>query len=293
MKFEGVMPALVTPIDEKECVRTDVLENLIAYLLDKGAHGFYIGGATGEGLALRVEERKVLAEAAVRAIDKKAASIVQVANTDLNAAIELAKHAQSIGADMISATPPIFFSYDEDDVYNYYKKLAESVDIPMMMYYSPAAGFEISAKFAARVFEIDNVTAIKWTNPNYHQMMQVKALTQGDMLVFNGPDQMLLMGLAAGADGGIGTTYNFMYENFKRVYDAFRAGDIQTAQKYQQTISNIIAVLDSYMCIPSAKVLVEAMGFDVGYATYPMKRYTAEEKAEMILKCKAAGWQEI
>ena len=48
MKFEGVMPALVTPIDEKECIRTDVLEKLIAYLLGKGAHGFYIGGATGD-----------------------------------------------------------------------------------------------------------------------------------------------------------------------------------------------------------------------------------------------------
>ncbi len=290
MKFEGIMPALVTPLDENERIRVDVLNDLIAYFLKKNAPGFYIGGATGEGHALRVCERKVLAEVAVKAIDGKAKSIVQVACTDFNAAIELAKHAESVGADAISATPPIFFQYDENDVFDYYKKLAESVHIPVMMYFSPAAGFNISAKFAARVFSIDNVTSIKWTNTNYHQMMQVKELTHGEMDVINGPDEMLLMGLSAGADGGIGTTYNFMYDVYSEIYKNFREGKMEAAQAWQQKSSNIIAVLENYMLIPAAKVLMEEMGFEVGNASFPMKRYSEEEKKEMLVKFKAAGW---
>ncbi len=291
MKFKGVMPALVTPLDSDERINIDALGKLIEHLLSKKADGFYIGGATGEGHALRISERKVLAEESVKAIRGRGTSIVQVACTDFNAAIELAKHAESIGADAISATPPIFFAYDENDVFNYYKKLAESVHIPLMVYFSPAAGFDISAKFAAHMFEIDNVTAIKWTNPNFHQMMQVKELTHGEMNVINGPDEMLLMGLSAGADGGIGTTYNFMLENFRGIYDNFIAGDLSKAQAYQKKVGNIISVLLENKIIPAAKVLVEAMGIEVGNATFPMQRYTDAEKKEMIEKFKAAGWR--
>jgi len=291
MKFKGVMPALVTPLDSDERINIDALSKLIEHLLSKKADGFYIGGATGEGHALRISERKVLAEESIKAIRGRGTSIVQVACTDFNAAIELAKHAESVGADAISATPPIFFAYDENDVFNYYKKLAESVHIPLMVYFSPAAGFNISAKFAARMFEIDNVTAIKWTNTNFHQMMQVKELTHGEMNVINGPDEMLLMGLCAGADGGIGTTYNFMLENFRGIYDNFIAGDLSKAQAYQKKAGNIISVLLEYKIIPAAKALVEAMGIEVGNATFPMQHYTDAEKKEMIEKIKAAGWR--
>jgi N-acetylneuraminate lyase len=90
-----------------------------------------------------------------------------------------------------------------------------------MIYYSPAAGFDFNAKFVARMFEIDNITAIKWTSSNYYGLTQVKELTHGEMNLINGPDEMLLMGLNAGADGGIGTTYNFMFDTIKSIYDNF------------------------------------------------------------------------
>jgi N-acetylneuraminate lyase len=84
-----------------------------------------------------------------------------------------------------------------------------------MIYYSPAARFDISADFAAKMFEVDNITAIKWTSSDYYEMLRLKDLTHGEMNIINGPDEMLLMGLNAGADGGIGTTYNFMFETIK------------------------------------------------------------------------------
>jgi dihydrodipicolinate synthase/N-acetylneuraminate lyase len=165
MKFKGIIPALVTPLNEDETINTSVLVELINYLNSKGADGFYIGGATGEGLALRTEERMVLAQEAVNAINGKKPSIIQVASTDFNDAILLAKHAEKIGADAISATPPLFFQYDENDVYNYYKALADSVHIPVMIYYSPAARFDISADFAAKMFE-----ALYDANINIHMI---------------------------------------------------------------------------------------------------------------------------
>lgn len=289
MKFKGIIPALVTPLNEDETINTSVLVELINYLNSKGADGFYIGGATGEGLALRTEERMVLAQEAVNAINGKKPSIIQVASTDFNDAILLAKHAEKIGADAISATPPLFFQYDENDVYNYYKALADSVHIPVMIYYSPAARFDISADFAAKMFEVDNITAIKWTSSDYYEMLRLKDLTHGEMNIINGPDEMLLMGLNAGADGGIGTTYNFMFETIKSIYDNFITNDPEEAQRYQTLANRIIAELKKYHTIPLTKVILEEMGFNVGNATFPMKRYTDKEKQAIISGMRSAG----
>lgn len=292
MKFEGIMPALVTPLHADESINVEVLDQLINRLIADGAHGFYVGGATGEGLALRTEERMKLAEAAVKAANGRCPIIMQIASTDYSDAIALAKHAESVGADAISATPPLFFAFDENNVYNYYKGLANAVHIPLMMYYNPAAGFNMSAKFAARVFEIDNVTSIKWTNPRYDEVIHLKDITNGEMNIINGPDEMLLMGLSAGADGGIGTTYNFMLEKYLKIYDCFKKGDIKTAHQTQTEATRIIfSVLQAgHKFIPATKALMEAMGYDVGNASFPMTRYTPEEKQKLLEVVRAAGW---
>lgn len=289
MKFSGVMPALVSPLDANEKINVPVLNQLLNDLLAKGADGFYLCGATGEGIAIDPEQRMVLAEEAIKTVNGRKPCIIQVASGNFEDAIRLAKHAEKVGAAAISATPPLFFSYDKDDVYNYYKKLADSVSIPMMIYYNPAAGFHINADIAAKMFEIDNVTAIKWTSSDYYQMMRLKDITNGEMNIINGPDEMLLMGLSAGADGGIGTTYNFMFDIIRGIYDNFMKGDLETAREYQTRAIRIISVLLSYKIIPAAKAVLEAQGYAVGNATFPMKRYSDAEKATIVEQMKAAG----
>jgi len=293
MKLKGIMPALATPLNEDGSVNLYVLRELIEFFLNKGANGFYLAGATGEGLALNPDQRRLLAETAVRQVSGRVPCIVQVASTDFGEALRLAKHAESIGADAISSTPPIFFRYDEDDVYNYYKRLSDAAHLPMMIYNSPLAGFPISPAFAARMFEIDNVTSIKWTSSDYFGLMQLKQLTHGEMTVMNGPDEMLLMGLSAGADGGIGTTYNFMFSHYLSVYKAFRAGNMEKAQEYQNKITSIIGALRSVKAcpsIPATKALLEEMGFAAGDAAFPQKKLSSEKKRELVETLTRAGW---
>ena len=279
MKFKGIMPALVTPLDENENINIQVLEQLMNNLIEKGADGFYIGGATGEGYALRPSERKKLTETAVK-ISKKARvpCIIQVASTDFNMAIELAKHAEENGADAISATAPLFFSYSDDDVYDYYKRLASAVHIPVMVYYNPFVKFSIDARFGKRLFEIDNVTSIKWTSSDFYQMMLLKDITNGEMGIINGFDEMLLMGLCAGADGGIGTTYNYQLDYAKGVYKSFMQGNIKKAMNYQMKICKTVDAFNGEPIIPASKAILGCMGYNVGNATFPMKRYNKKEK---------------
>jgi len=292
MKFSGIMPALSTPLRADETINTDTVRKLIEYFLEKGADGFYIAGATGEGLAIRPSERRILTETVVDALKGRKPAIIQVASTDFNEAIELAKHAERAGADAISATPPLFFRYDENDVYNYYKALANAVHIPLMMYNSPLAGFPITPAFAARVFEIDNVTSIKWTSSDYYGLMNLKQLTHGEINIMNGPDEMLLMGLTAGADGGIGATYNFLFSLYRDIFDSFISGDIAQAQKYQYKVAEFINICRSnkFVTLSIIKVLLEEAGFDMGETTFPMKKYDSEQKKFIIETLRKAGW---
>ena len=220
IKFTGILPALVTPFkDDNKTINEKVTRDLIDKLISQNADGFYILGGTGEGLVLDRETREHMWEVSVKHINGRKPAICHVASMNLDETIALAKHAERTGADAIASVPPIFFYYDANDIYNYYKKLADSVNIPLIIYYHPAAQGDMSAELISRIYQIDNVTGVKWSSPNFYQMMLLKDMTHGEMNIINGPDELLISGLAAGADAGVGTTYNILLPEFKQIYN--------------------------------------------------------------------------
>ncbi len=289
MKFTGVMPALVTPLTDEGKLNREVLEKLIEDLIAQGADGFYIGGATGEGIILDADVHMELTTESIKIINGRVPSIVHIARMNYNEMLDLARHAEAAGADAISAIPPLFYQYDHKAIYNYYEGLSNAVNIPIMIYNNPNTGVYFSAEQVAELYNIKNVTAIKWTNYEFYQVMRILDLTKGEFNVISGPDEMLLCGLAAGADGCIGTTYNFLMPEVRAVYDAFRAGDIEGARKAQTVVSTIVDELIKYNVVLATKVILEAKGYDVNHPLYPMHDYTPEEKAEMLANFQKAG----
>ncbi len=289
--FTGIMPAIVTPLKEdNRTVNVDVMGQLVERHLADGADGFYLLGGTGEGLVVDREQREILCEATVKQVAGRKPIINHIAAMNLEETVELAKHAEKAGCDAISSVPPLFFFHDAEDLYNYYKKLAESVTIPVIMYYHPSAGAHMSAELVARICEIDNMTGVKWSVNNYYEMMRLKDMTQGDVNVINGPDEMLLMGLSAGADAGIGSTYNLMLPQYKAIYKAFKAGDIDTARRLQMQVNRVTKVVVSNETIPAVKYGVNMMGYDVGVATFPMRQIPAGSCPALEAELKEAGW---
>lgn len=289
MMFTGVIPAFVTPLNEDDTIRKDAVERALEFELERGADGFYICGATGEGLVLQPKARMDLAEMVVHFLKGRVPCISHVAAIDMRTTLMLARHAEAAGCDAVAAIPPIYFSYDQDDIYNYYKSISDAVHIPVMIYYHPSAGVDMPARYVARLFEIENVKAIKWSKPDYFQMLVCRDLTHGEMNIINGPDQTLLCGLAMGAHGGIGTSYNFMLPRVKRLYQSFQAGRMDQALQMQTEIDRILDVVLRRPLIPAAKAIMRRMGIDVGYATYPMHRMRADEEEALVCDLRAAG----
>ncbi|MBR7097906.1 MAG: dihydrodipicolinate synthase family protein [Clostridia bacterium] len=290
-KFMGIMPALVTPLcEDNKTVNEDVAKKLIDFQLGQGADGFYVLGGTGEGLVIDREQRERMCEISVKHVAGKKPVIMHIAAMNLDEAIALAKHAEKTGADAIAAVPPCFFFYDGDDLYNYYKKLASAVSIPLIIYYHPGAQKEMSAKLIARIFEVDNVTGVKWSSGNLYEMMKLKDITNGEMNIINGPDELLCAGLMAGADAGIGSTYNVMLPQFLKIYNDVKAGRCDEALKTQLQVNRVIDIMIRNEVIPAVKYATEMLGFPVGNATFPMRHMSAEQKANYEKELREVGF---
>jgi N-acetylneuraminate lyase len=253
--------------------------------------GFYLCGATGEGVVMQPEERMRLAETARDAAGGRAKLIAHVGAIDLTTSLALARHAGEIGLDAVSSVPPFFYGYSEEEILYYYEALAEAAGIPVLIYASPLAGAAFTCERVERLMSIPLVIGLKWTSYDYFTMRRIKELRRGDINVLNGPDECLLCGLAMGADGGIGACYNVMPGVFQTLYSAFRQGDIRAAQDAQFKANKLIDVLIRFGVIPGVKALLAHIGYDCGYCTRPMKRFDEAENALFLKEIEALDYQ--
>ena len=293
-RFSGIMPALLTPIREDGTFLRDAAERMIDYELKSPIKGFYINGATGEGPVLCERTRMDMTEVAVEKTRGRGWIIDHVGAPDSMSALRLAKHAARCGCDAISSVlPNFYFKYGTPEILDYYKRLADAAGLPVVVY---ANGLmtQNPVDFMREVMEIDGVIGVKYTIYDYFDMHRICELNGGDINVLNGPDEMLLCGLAMGADGGIGTTYNIMPDWFCSLYDAFRAGDLSRAQQLQFRINRVIEVLRRQPSIIAAtKEVFRYRGIDVGPAAYPAYRYSAEASAVMQRQMRELGVPDV
>lgn len=292
VKFSGVMSALVSCIDEHEQVKEDAMRRLMDWHLKEGFTGFYLTGGTGEGPVLQKETRKHIAEIAKDAVGGRAKLIAHVGAIDLTTACELARHAGEIGLDAISSVPPFFFHYGEGEITDYYKALSDASGLPVLMYASPLSGVSITWDMVDRLMDIPNMIGLKWTSYDYFTMHRIKSLRGGNINVINGPDECLLCGLAMGADGGIGATYNVMPKLFAQVYRGFRAGDMAAAQAAQFKANKLIELLIKFGVVCGIKDILAMIGYDCGYQVYPQKRFTDEERTAFHQALKEIRFEE-
>lgn len=292
--FKGIMPALITPFENGK-IKEDSVKKLMDWQLSEGVQGFYICGTTGEGPVLRADLRKKMAEIVVENAKGAGVVIDHIGAPNIEDALELTKHATDIKVDAIASLPPTyFFKYTEDELFDYYKLIADNTDLPVMVYATGMMSNINVVRLMERVMEIENVIGVKCTIRNYYEMRKIKEINGEDINLINGPDETLLCGLMVGADGGIGSTYNLMPGWFSKLYKAYTQGDLNGAQEYQYKINKVIAVLIKYGVNgvnKSLKAALNLKGFDVGNAAFPAKELCDTEKASMKQELEVLGIQ--
>ena len=289
--FKGIMPAFITPINEDGTLRGGVARELLNWEISMGVQGFYINGATGEGLFLGENVRRELAEIALDTCKGRVKIINHVGAVDTMAALRLARHAGEIGCDAVSSLVPNYLTtYPTNRVLDYYKRISDAAGLPVLVYCKGNVG-TTPYEFMEKVMGVEGLIGCKYTMFDYYSMHRIAELNGGDINVINGPDEMLICGLMMGADGGIGSTYNLMGDWFVELYNLFNAGDFEGARQMQFKINRVIAVILKYDCIPAIKAALTLKGFDVGSVAYPGKVFDEAEYEAFAREMREAGYE--
>lgn len=280
-KFRGLFSALLTPFNEDASVNFDAMEKLVEFNLENGIDGFYVGGSTGEGLLLTNEERKATFKCVAEATKSRATLIAHVGTLHTDAAVDMAKYAESLGYDAISAVAPYYYGFPLEAITGYYNDIANSTSLPMIVYNFPNSGkFALTREVANEMFKNEKFIGIKHTSNDMFALQQFKQLDR-EIVVYNGFDETLLSGLAMGADGAIGSTYNFMGRKFKKIMNDFKAGKIEEAIKGQNEADEIITEMIKYGVFQSEKAILTEMGIDMGECRKPFLPISDECRASM------------
>lgn len=280
-KLGGLYAALITPFRENGEVNYGQIENIVEFLIQHGIDGFYVCGSTGEAFLLTVEERKKILETVVAKNEGRASVIAHVGSIGTDLSVALAKHAKEVGADAVSSVTPFYYKFSEKEIVQYYYDLADRAQMPTVVYNFPSlTGFALTAQDVDELVKNRNIVGIKHTCLDLYALERFKRAHPG-LTVFNGHDEVMLYGMLAGADGGIGSTYNFMPHKFRKLCRLFSEGKLREAQEMQHEINDVIDYVAKYGAMRVAKEFLNCWGFDCGDCRAPFAPLTRTERTEL------------
>lgn len=278
--YQGVYAALMTPFKADGSVDYGALQVLADHCIDSGLTGLYVGGSTGEGFLLTEEERMEVFRVVGKHMAGKCNLFAHVGAISTDSAVRMAKVAEESGFDAVSAVAPFYYAFPLEAIKTYYSDIMHATTLPMLMYNFPnAGGFNGMLDVVNSFIQDDKLLGIKHTSQNLFELEQFKHLER-DLVVFNGFDEMLVAGLSMGADGGIGSTYNFMPKIILDIFNSFNKGDIAAAQKAQDKANRIISAMIPFGVFQMEKEILTNLGLPVGECRKPFLPLSAEGKAK-------------
>ena len=287
IKLSGLTPAVFTPFDKTGAINLAQIQPYADKLVTDGADGVFVCGSTGECTSMTIAERKSVLEAWVNATSGRMRVIAHVGGTCQADCIELARHAAGLGVDAVGAIAPFYFKpASVGELVAFYKPIAAAIaPIPFYSYHMPSVtGINLPMKefLEKGSREIPNLNGSKFTSNNFMEMLECIRLEDGRFDILNGFDEMLLCGMAVGARGGVGSTYNYSLPTYRNLYDAFLAGDIERARSFQQESADIVHIIIRHGGgVRGGKAIMNHLGIDCGDCRLPFAPYTESEMRQL------------
>ena len=278
-KLGNIVPATVTPFHADESINDEALLQVMKLNRSQGADSLFSGGSSAECFLLSPNEREQIMETA-SSMKEEAFLIAHVGAVSVKEAAQYARKAASLGYDAIAATPPFYYGFGSREICGYYEAIADAAGMPVMIYNFPGntgKQFDLSDPNYQALFRSGTIWGVKHTNQVVYQRERIKYLNP-ELIVMNGYDETMVAGLALGADGSIGSTFNFMYVHYKKIFDAYKNKQLEEALSMQIRANTIMNALCDVGLIPAIKYILTTMGIDAGVPRAPFLPLTGEQK---------------
>ncbi|NQD42363.1 4-hydroxy-tetrahydrodipicolinate synthase [Glutamicibacter halophytocola] len=281
--LHGILTALIAPFAHDGSLDEAGLKNLVERSIAGGVNGLVTCGSTGEFSAMTHEERKRVVEVVVQAAAGRVPVVAQTGATTAREAIELTRHAEQVGADVVMIVTPYYEPISVEETVDYLKTVSASVSVPVMLYnIPPATGINLDPELVERLAdEIPNVRYIKDSSGNMEQALQLIHNLGDKIETYIGWDVLTLAGLLEGAAGIVAGAANVVPRELANVYDAVRDNDLAKARQLWNEVYPVIDGLLTEPFIPAIKAALKIQGQDFGEPRLPIHPASKETSARI------------
>jgi N-acetylneuraminate lyase len=284
-KITGLIAATFAAYKEDGTINLNIIPAIVDKMIADGLSGVFICGTNGEGPNLTIEERMAIAEAYVKAADKRILVLVHVGHSSIAECRKLAAHAEQTGADAISSVAAFYFK--PTTVTNLVKCVAQiasaAPNTPFYYYNIPTltgVAMDMVAFLQEAEQVIPNLAGIKYTASTLHEYQACLNYKKGKFDILFGYDEMLLPALAVGAKGAIGSTYTFAAPLYLEVMKLYREGLHEQAAAAQLHSVNMVRCLVQYPPIPAQRAIMKMEGLDLGCCRLPLEPLSDDDSAQ-------------
>ncbi|PKM83660.1 MAG: 4-hydroxy-tetrahydrodipicolinate synthase [Firmicutes bacterium HGW-Firmicutes-13] len=269
---------MVTPFNSDMQIDYDRASSLAAYLVENGTESIVVAGTTGESPTLTMEEKIKLFGVVVEAVSGKAKVIAGSGSNSTQQSVELTRKAADIGVDGVMLVVPYYNKPPQEGLYEHFRKIAGSVDLPVMLYNVPGrTSVNLAAQTTIRLAEIDNIFAIKEASGDLEQISYIIKETPDDFLVYSGDDSMTLPIMSVGGYGVVSVAGHVIGKEIREMIDAFCRGNIAEAYALHGKLFPVFkGMFISTNPIP-VKTALNLLNKNVGSVRLPLCEMSSEQ----------------
>ena len=287
-KIQGVIAVLLTPFDQDGNINYTAMEEIIEFMVGKGIHGVFSCGSISLGPLMKPEERKQVLEFIVKVNRERVPIIAQIGAADTRTAVDLARHAQSLGVDAVASIPPFYIPTDEEDMYEHFKEIKEAVEIPVYAYNNLWTGKIISPRLFKRLVDI-GYQGMKDAGENILLHYNYLRLAPPSFNLLMGNETLALPAFVMGINGFTSGTVNAFPELNLELYRSFKKGELEKAAKLQQKILQLTEILSIAPAISNIYACIKMRGINFGQPRRPLRSVSKELQEEMKEKISQLG----
>ncbi|MCM3587205.1 4-hydroxy-tetrahydrodipicolinate synthase [Mesobacillus maritimus] len=282
VQFGRISTAMVTPFDSKGHVDFTKTTQLVNHLINNGTESIVVAGTTGESPTLTKEEKIALFSHVVKVADKRVPVIAGTGSNNTYASIELTKKAASLGVDAIMVVAPYYNKPNQEGLYQHFKAVAESTDLPVMLYNIPGRSVvNVQPETIIRLAEVPNIVCVKEASGDLNAVTKIIANTPDDFIVYSGDDGLALPLLSVGGHGVVSVASHIIGNEMQEMVKAYLEGEVQKAAKLHQQLLPIMQGLFKAPSPAPVKTALQLIGLDVGSVRLPLVPLNEQERAEI------------
>ena len=288
----GILVPHMVPLDDRGRINEDELARYVSWLIERGVHGLYPNGSTGEFLRFTVEERRRIVQVVCTAAAGRVPVVAGAAEANVSETIRACEHCLEAGARAVAVVSPFYYRLSTESVYAYFREIGRHSPIDVTLYNIPMLASPIDVHTVKRLAEeFPRIIGIKDSSGDVSHMIRMIAAVRPirpDFSFLTGWDSALVPMLAVGCDGGTHATSGVTPELTRRVYDTARAGELDMAMGLQRQLTDMFDSLIQAPDFPEGfRVGVEARGFNMGASRQPATEAQTADRRRLADRVRA------